>query len=184
MTVILKLGRRVPKNMGKIKTITHKATTLLREQDIMWHMIVDSLKIAKKKYDSGKYKGKTNITFLDMQKDVEEEDTFNDIEWQSLITQGDKKAEEQEYNEALGIYKSIKNIVKQRPSLNNKTEDNPLKGMFKKSRIIDEDKLKEAYAKGLENKEEQKAKDVLLELGIMTHVEWVEDYHDRDKGLE
>jgi len=166
MTVITKIGRRVPKSWFK-RTAT-KAKGLLSFQENIWLMVTQSFKIARSKANASD----TGIKF-EIIKDRESEDLHYEIEWMTIIIQGTEKQEKEEYEEAQMLYKNVaKHMKKEIP------KDPTMQKHFK-TKILSSEKVKDAYKKGYGAMHDSNMANKLLEMGILTHIEWKKDFDDR-----
>jgi hypothetical protein len=165
MTVKLHIGRRVPKNWFK-RTAT-KVKGLLSFQENMWQMVMQAMALAKRR---AKADGRL---IWNTHKEFESEDLHWQLEWFVISIQGTKDMEEEEYNETMVLYDSMgKHFKKDFP------QDANLAKFFKSS-MLSQEKLKEAYDKGYGAVENKSYANKLLEMGILTHIEWIPDYDSR-----
>lgn len=167
MTVKVHIGRRVPKSW--FRRTAAKAKGLLTFQENMWQMITKSLSTARKKaQNDGRMK------FI-IQKDFESEDINYQIEWRKVTIQGTPEMEEEEYNDTLKMYDKLgKNFKK------DIDKDDRLSAHFK-TKVLSPLQLKEAYSKGYGSIKNNNIVNKLLEMGIVTHVEWIKDYDTREE---
>lgn len=167
MTVIVHIGRRVPRSWYR-RTAT-KIKGLLTFQENIWQMIIKSLNIAKRRANNdGRIK--FNIT-----KEIEPEDMNYQLEWLKVIIQGTPDMEEDEYKDTLKLYDTLgKTFKKDYPV------DNNLAKHFK-TKKLSTFKVDEAYKKGYGAMENSNIANKLLEMGILTHVEKLDDYNSRDE---
>ena len=165
MTVKVHIGRRIPKNW--FKRTASKVKGLLSFQENMWQIIKQSMDLAKKR---AKADGRL---IWNTKKDFEPEDLHWQIEWYITEVQGTKEMEEEEYKEALSLYDNLgKHFNKEFPTDNNLSK-------FFNTKVLSQDKLKDAYDKGYGATEKKSIANKLLEIGILTHIEWVKDYETR-----
>lgn len=168
MTVVVRIGRRRPRKWYERLANTVKG--LLTFQENIWQMIKQSLKTAKKKANNSDEPIEYQLI-----KDTENEDMNYKIEWRKVIVQATKELEKEEYEEAQSLYDDLEdNLDKDFP------KDKEL------SKHLDTDKLsnskiEEAYEKGYGATKNKNISDKLLEMGILTHVEWIKDFDSRDK---
>jgi hypothetical protein len=167
MTVIFTVGRRVPKSWYR-RTLK-KIGGLITFQENIWLMISQALNMAKKKANaSGK------MVFV-MEKNTESEDMNYNIEWIKLTIQGNKEDEEINYNSSMKLYSGLTQTLKKEiPS------DDNFKKCFK-TKVLNMKQVDEAYKTGYGSLGNESMANKLLEMGILTHVEWVHDYEVRDK---
>jgi len=165
MTVLVTVGRRVPRSWFRRQAT--KVKGLLSFQENMWIMISQSLNMAKKKANaSGK------IKFV-LTKEREEEDMNYFIEWIKIIIQGTKEQEEEEYNEAMQMYQPLNKVFKK-----DFPRDDNLAKHFK-TKVLSGTKVDEAYNKGYGAIKDGNMANKLLEMGILTHIEWIKDFDTR-----
>lgn len=171
MTVIVNIGRRVPKNW--FKRTAGKIGGLISFQQNIWMMIDQSLNQAKKKANASG----TGILFV-KEPDRESEDMYYDIEWIKVRIQGTKEQEEDEYKDSLKMYASLGQVMKKELP-----KDKRL-GKHFKTKILTTEKVQEAYKKGYGAMEDNNMASKLLEMGILTHVEWIDDFDQREPVIE
>ncbi len=166
MSLIVKIGRRVPKNW--FKRTAGKLGGLITFQENLYIMISQSMQLGKKKCNNS---GKGEWVSM---KQTESEDLHYDIEWQIHIIRGDEKFEQEEFNDAMKLYDPLGKIIK---------KDFPIDGglgkVFK-TKVLTPEKLKEAYSEGYGAMTDKNISNKLLEMGILTHVEWIKDFDTRD----
>jgi hypothetical protein len=170
MTLYINIGRRVPKNWFKRQASNLKG--MLSFQENMWLMIKQSMSVAKKKANaSGK------IKFL-MTSEKENEDMNYQLEWLKIIIQGSKEAEEEEYNNTMKFYDKFNKVFKKDLPL-----DDRLKKHFVRSKILTPLQIEEAYQKGYGSIGSDNLANKLLEMGILTHVDWILDFDTREEEI-
>ena len=169
MTVIFHVGRRVPKSW--YRRTASRVKGLVTFQENIWQIICQSLPKAKKKADA--YGG---VNFS-LKKETESEDLHYQLEWRKIEIKGTPEIEEEEYNDILNMYgKLSKHMKKDFP-----VDDNMAKHF--KSTILNPKKVEEAYRKGYGSMENNNLANKLLEMGILTHVEWIKDFETRQEEL-
>jgi hypothetical protein len=166
MTVVMHVGRRVPRSW--FRAGIQKAKGVLSFQEHIWSIIKQSLNLAKKKANSSN----TGIKYV-ITNDSENEDLNYEIQWIKVIIQGDKKQELEEYEEAMGLYKPFNKVFKKEMPT-----DDRMKQHFK-TKILSTEKIKDAYEKGYGSIGDNNMSNKLLEMGILTHIELIEDYNSR-----
>lgn len=167
MTVMVHIGRRVPKNWAR--RVAQKAKGLVSFQENLWLIIKQSLSMAKKKANQA-----NELRFV-MTTDKENEDLNYQIEWLKVIIQGTKEQEKEEYDEAMALYKNFAKLLnKEIP------KDNNMKKHLK-TKILSPVKVEEAYNKGYGAVSDKNIANKLLEMGIVTHVELIDDYDSKDR---
>lgn len=165
MTVMINIGRRVPKRWFRRQADRVKG--LVSFQENIWVIIKQSLNLAKKKANTS-----GTINFI-LRIDHENEDLNYNIEWIKIIIQGDEKQEEEEYKEALQMYQPLAKIFKKEMPT-----DEVMKKHFK-TKMLSDIKVDEAYEKGYGAISDKNISNKLLEMGIMTHIEWIKDFDSR-----
>lgn len=169
MTVLINIGRRVPRSWFK-----RQATRIggfISFQENLWIIIKQSLSMAKKKANAS---GKINFT---MTTDRESEDLNYEIEWLKIIIRGNKELEKEEYEEALQLYQPLNKILKK-----SMPKNEHMKKHFK-TKILSSAQVDEAYKKGYGAINDNNLSNKLLEMGILTHIELIEDYDSRDNEI-
>ena len=161
MTIIVKIGRRLPRNF--FRRTAHKFKGLLTFQENMWLIIDRSMIIAKKKATASN----TGISFV-KQTYREPEDINFDIEWIIITIEGNPQQEQEEYDEAMGMYKGLKQLFKK-----DLPKDDTFMKPFKTTRLTTE-QLEKAYKAGYGAIGDNSISQKLLELGIMTYIEKIE----------
>ena len=173
MTLQVFIGRRVPR--GWVRRQTNRISTALAGQEHIWQMIKMSMSKAKKRANaSGK------ITWV-MTYDKEMEDLHYQLEWMRIIIKGDRPAEEDEYQDALKLYDPLGQILKKEF----KVTDEAKKTLGKqfKTKMLESKKVQQAYKKGAGAASDSNISNKLLELGIMTHIEWIQDFKIRKEEI-
>jgi len=165
MTLLICMGRRLPRNW--LKRTGSKAKGLLSFQQNIWMIISQSMNLAKKKANASK-----KLLFK-ITKDKEVEDLNYEIEWLKIMIQGNKEQEKEEYDESMMMYQTLSNVMKKEIP-----KDENLSRHFK-TKILSTAKVDEAYKKGYGAIAKSNIANKLLEMGILTHIELVDDYETR-----
>lgn len=135
-------------------------------------MIKQSLNLARRKAQVSK-----TIKFV-LTQDSEHEDLNYDLEWIKIVIQGSKEQEKEEYDEAMGLYRPLnKTFKKEMP------KDERMM-MHIKTKVLSTTKVDEAYKKGYGAIGDNNISNKLLEMGIITHIELIEDYDTRDEIIK
>lgn len=133
-------------------------------QENIWIMIDRSMTLAKKKANqSNTLKNFVKRTFR------EGENINYDLEWIEVTIQGTPDQEIEEYEEAMQMYKSLGQVLKKDIEMNEE-----LRKKFKTKRLTPK-QINEAYAAGYGSMENNSIAQKLLDLGIITHIEKVDD---------
>jgi hypothetical protein len=169
MTVILHIGRRVPRSWYR-RTAT-KVKGLMTFQENIWQMIIQSLNNAKKKANED---GRMKFVIT---KDIEFEDMNYQLEWRKVIIQGTPEMELEEYNDCMRLYTNLSKSFKKEFDV-----DDRLSKHFK-SKFFNAMKVEEAYKEGYGALENNNIANKLLEMGILTHIEWTKDFDSRDDSF-
>jgi len=170
MTVCVMIGRRVPK--AWFKRQAGKIAGLMTFQENMWQMLKQSFALAKRKCNkSGK--GEWIQTT-----EIEPEDLHYNIEWMKILIRGTEEFEKEEHEEALGLYAGFNKHFKKEF----KTDVN-MKKHFK-TKVLNATKIEDAYKKGYGTMGDTSIADKLIELGIITHIEWVKDFELRKDDIK
>lgn len=159
------VGRRLPRSW--LKRTGTKAKGLISFQTHMWTMIKQSMNMAKKKANVSK-----KLLFK-ITTDKEIEDLNYQIEWLKVVIQGNQEQEKEEYEEALQMYQPLGSIFKKEMP-----KDENL-GKHFKTKVLSAAKVDEAYKKGFGAVSSSNIANKLLEMGILTHVEMIDDYKTR-----
>lgn len=162
MTVIIKIGRRLPRNWAK--RLLTKTKGLMTFQENIWIIIDRSLTMAKRKAAQSP----TGVIFLKSNY-REVEDINFDIEWIEITIRGNPTQEEEEYNEAMGMYKSLGQLFK-----GELPKDEAFLKPFKTVRLSPE-QISNAYKEGYGAMENKSIAQKLLDMGILTHIEKIEE---------
>jgi len=165
MTLIINIGRRVERTWFKRNAQRVKGLISFREN--IWMMIKQSLNLAKRKATAS-----GTLKFV-MTHDVEIEDMHYQLEWLKIIIQGTKEQEEEEYNESMQLYSQLNKVFKKEMP----KDPNMMKHI--KSKVLSGVKVEEAYKKGYGAFNDNNLANKLLEMGIITHIEKVDDFASR-----
>ena len=171
MTLIVNIGRRVPKSF--FRRTVKRIGGLISFQENIWLMISQSLNLAKKKANAA-----GTLKFV-LTKEREVEDMNYFIEWIKIVIQGTEEQEKDEYEDTMQMYKQFNKVFK-------KTEmpkDERFSKHFK-TKILSSAQVQEAYKKGYGAIEDNNLANKLLEMGILTHVEWIKDFDSRDSEVK
>ena len=169
MTVEFHVGRRVPRNW--YKRTASKIKGLLTYQENIWQIICSSLSKAMKKANSH-----GGIVFK-MSKETEPEDLHYQLEWRKIKIVSTPEMEEDEYNDILNMYKKLGKVMKK-----DFDKDDRMSKHFK-TKILTSRQVSEAYTKGYGAIEDNNIANKLLEMGILTHVEWIKDFDEREDPI-
>lgn len=113
-----------------------------------------------------------------MTKETEFEDMNYQIEWIKIIIQGPEDREKEEYEEALGMYEPFSKILKK-----DMPKDEKMTKHFK-TKILNSEKVKQAYEQGYGAIDKNNISNKLLEMGILTHIEWIKDFDNREEKFK
>ena len=169
MTIYFKVGRRVPKRWFQRQA--SKVMGLINFQANLWIIIKQSLGLAKKKANASK-----TIDFV-MSTKTEEEDLHYAIEWVEIVIQGTREQEDDEYNDIMKLYNGLTKVFKKDYPV-----DNDMAKHFK-TKVLNITQVEEAYKKGYGASEGSTVAQKLLEMGILTHVEYIKDHDTREPVL-
>ena len=139
-------------------------------------MIKMSLQQARKKANAS-----GTIKFF-MTTESEIEDMHYQLEWIRIIIQGTEEQELDEYNDTLKMYEPMKKIFVKNIDSDEETKRN-MKRFFK-TKVLDMTQVKEAYRAGYGTACDSNLSNKMLEMGIITHVEWVKDFDQRAIDLD
>lgn len=138
-------------------------------QEHLYTIIKQSFNLAKRKANASN----TGIKFV-ITTDVEIEDLNYELNWLKIVVQGTKEQEEEEYKEAMAMYQPFGKIMKKEMPI-----DDGLKKFFK-TKILSPTQVEEAYKKGFGSVSDNNIANKLLEMGILTHIQLIQDYDTRD----
>jgi hypothetical protein len=144
-----------------------KAKGVFTFQEQLWSMINQSLDMAKK----AAHKAGT-LAFVKM-KEEEGEDISYKIEWVKIIIQGTEEQEKEEYEATLKLYSPLGKILRK-----DVAADENLKKYFQ-SKVLSLARVEEAYKEGFGSMDKNNISNKLLEMGILTHIEWLKDFDNR-----
>jgi len=164
MTVILQIGRRVPKRWTS--RIVNKVTGLISFQENIWLMISMGLNQAKKQITALNSTLANPMIYV-QEKFTESEDMRYNIEWIKIMMKGTKEQEEEEFNKAHKLYDELAKVMK-----DELPKDENLSRQFK-TKVVDETKLNEIYTEGYKSLSSSNIAKALLEMGILTDIEWI-----------
>jgi hypothetical protein len=165
MTLYIWIGRRVPKSWFRRQA--NRAYGLLTFQENIYQMIKQSMSLMKRKIDADG-RMKCTKTFED-----ESEDMYYNLCWMKITIQGPKEMEKEEYDEAQGLYKPLNKTFKKDLGVHD-----DLKKHFK-SKILSGEKVEAAYKEGYGAIGDNNLANKLLEMGILTYIELIDDYEGR-----
>lgn len=136
---------------------------LLTFQENIWLIISRSLTLAKKKATAA-----PGSLVFDKKTYREPEDLNYDLEWIEITINGNPAEEEEEYTEAMQMYKTLKQVFKK--------EFKPEEEMLKhfKTKQLTSQQLKKSYKAGFGSAKDNTLAQKLLELGILTYVEKID----------
>jgi len=171
ITLKILIGRRLPKSWFRrtAKTIGG----LISFQENIWIMINQSLSLAKKKANAD-----GRLKFV-MSKDRESEDLHYYIEWLKIIIQGNEEQEKEEYEETMQLYGPLNKVLTKKEI----PKDERLSKHFK-TKILSTAQVEQAYKKGYGAIQDNNLANKLLEMGILTHVEWIKDFNSREDEIK
>lgn len=167
MTVIVMVGRRVPKSWYRAGV--QKIKGIFSFQEHIWSIISQSFNLAKRKANASN----SGINFVVHRPHREDEDLNYQLEWIKVIIQGTREQEEEEYNEAMSMYLQFNKILKKESFKGEEMTK------YFGTAMLSPTQLNEAYEKGYGAVGDNNIANKLLELGILTHIEWVDDCDTR-----
>ena len=171
MSLVIHIGRRVPKKWFKRQM--SRAAGLITFQENMWVMICQSMNLGKRKCNQ------SGMGTWVQTKEMESEDLHYNIEWLKIIIRGSEEFEKEEYEDSMKFYGAFHKHFKKEfnPDIN-------LKKHFK-TKILNATKVEDAYKKGYGAMgEDSNIANKLLEMGILTHIEWVKDFELRKDDIK
>lgn len=169
MTVKIKIGRRVPKNWAK-RTL-QKIGGLISFQENLWIIINSSISLAKRKANA------SGIVKFIVTKKTENEDLHYQLEWIEIIIQGSEEAEADEFKDMQNFYLPLNKIMKKEMP-----KDENFSKHFK-TKVLSLESMQKAYKEGYGAIDNNTLANKILEMGILTHIEWIKDYDHREVDL-
>lgn len=167
MTVYIKFGRRRSKSWKS--RAFEKLKGLMTFQENIWIIILQQMRAAAKKANKSQEDIKMHhYTFK------EPEDQFYELEWFNLTIQGSKERELEELEEAQNMHKKFGKLFKK--DINS---DPRLSQTFRSKRVPLKI-VRECYTKGYGSADNKNISNKLLEMGILTHISYVDDYGTRE----
>lgn len=110
---------------------------------------------------------------------TESEDEFWELEWFMMTIVGSKEMELNEYEDSQNLYKKLGKLFKKDIG-----SDPNLSKTFKSKRVPLKT-VRECYTKGYGAADDKNISNKLLEMGILTHIEYKDDYDTREsRNLE
>ena len=167
MTVIVNIGRRVPKSWFRRQAT--RIGGLISFQENIWLIVKQSLGMARKKANA------SGTIVFNMTHEKESEDMNYDIQWIKITIRGTKEQEKEEYEDSLKLYDPLGKIFKKEMP-----KDERLSKQFK-TKVLNSVKVDEAYKEGYGAMSDKNVANKLLEMGIITHVEWLDDFDSRQE---
>jgi len=165
MTVVVRVGRRVPQSWFRRTAV--KVKGLMTFQENIWQIITQSFIKAKRKANAD-----GRLQFV-LQSDREREDLHFYLEWKTIFIRGTEEMEEEEYKDSLKMYDKLSAHFKK-----DFPKDERLSKQFK-TKVMSMKKVDECYKEGYGVVKEQSISDKLLEMGILTHIDWKKDFDER-----
>ena len=150
------------------KRLATKAKGLMTFQENIWQIICDSLNKAKKKAQ------KDGRLYFNITKEVEPESMHYQIDWRKVIIKGTPEMEQEEYEESQKMYDALQKNFKKDFDV-----DENMSKQFN-TKMLNPEKVKDAYSKGYGAVKNKNISDKLLEMGILTYIEKIDDYESRD----
>lgn len=174
MTLVVRVGRRVPKSF--MNKSLQKIKQYMNFQEELWLILKRSFNISRKKFQNGKMSPEGRMDTYDIKEEREDEDNEHEIQWLVMTIQGDQQCEKAEHDEAMSMYKDVKSILRRKPKIMKKEVG--MQGWFK-SKLVSSEKIEQAYEKGYGAKGDNSIQEILLEMNILTHIELIDDYVER-----
>jgi hypothetical protein len=147
----------------------NKVQSVLTFQEHLWSMINQAFYMMKKKANNSNTGVKVVII-----KDREIENLNYELEWLKITIQGNEEQELEEYNESQNLYKQFSRVFKKEIPT-----DDRLKEVFK-TKVLSNEKIMDAYKTGYGSISDNNIANKLLEMGIITHIEFIHDYNSRN----
>lgn len=169
MTVIFQVGRRLPRSWYKRQA--NRIKGLISFQENIWLIIKQSLQLAKRKANAD---GRLKFV-ITYHKEIE--DLHYELDWIKVLIQGTEEQEKEEYEDCLKIYDKLSKQFKKEFPVNEH-----LKKHFK-TKMLSPMQIEDAYKKGYGAMEKNNISNKLLEMGILTHIEWIKDFDSRTSDV-
>jgi hypothetical protein len=168
MVVTIKIGRRIPRNF--FKSVAYKTAGLFTFQENMWLIICRALQMSKNECDN-RPEEQVKIT---IQNKEEEDGLHYKFQWRIMnISSIFPEKEKEEYDVFMTLYEKVGAI---RKVLNQKVDANSdMTKTLKGSKIMSETQWEEAKKAGYGAMNNKDISSKLLEMGIITHIEWKPD---------
>jgi hypothetical protein len=161
----MEIGRRIPRNW--FKRGFQKMGDIITMQEQTWYLITSSINLTKKRANQSN----TGLIFI-TETDKEPEDINYQIEWLHLTIKGTPDQEADEYKDMLKFYEPLGKVFEKNPFKNSNNTD--FTSMFK-SKIVNAAKIEKMYKEGINESGANTIQNKLLELGILSHIEWIKD---------
>lgn len=174
MTLYVRIGRRVPKNW--MKRQIYKMQGLLSFQENLWIMINQSFNLARRRCIAT---SKPKMVFEILKKQESESIRYN-LEWIVIVVQGLPEQEKEEHQEIQSLNEQLVKRFTSAQIPDSAMENDELKKVFK-TKILTPEKLKKVFEAGHQQTAQSSIAAKLLEMGIITDIELVEDYNTRDE---
>lgn len=172
MVVTIKVGRRIPRNF--FKGVAYRAAGLFTFQENMWQIITRALQMAKSACDD---KPEEQI-IITMQNKEEDDGLHYKFQWKIMnISSIFPEKEKAEYDVFMTLYDKVGAI---RKVLDMKVEANAdMSRAVRDSKVMSEAQYDEAKSAGYGALKNKDIASKLLEMGIITHIEWKPDKEAR-----
>ena len=172
MTVLIKVGRRVPRAKGNnwFSKRLNKARNLDMIQSHIWKTVGYGLGLATAKM--GQYQKKNPDTFQFTKTKYKEKETLNyDIEWIEIVITSTPELEEEEYNASLKLFSNLENlpVLKKYKEGDNVEIDEELAANY--AHKVKKGKVKKMLDAGYERVKGLTLSKSLNDVGILTIVE-------------
>lgn len=166
MVVTIKIGRRVPRQF--FKGAAYKAAGLLTFQENIWLIIGRALQMSKNLCDQ---RPEEQVTMTVQNKD-EDDGIHYKFQWKIVtVSSIIPSKEKEEYDAFMMLYEKLGNTMKN--LLNKDVEKNSeISRTLKNSKVMTEKQWEEAKEAGYGALNNRDIASKLLEMGIITHIEW------------
>lgn len=172
MTIILMLGRRVPK--AWFRRQAHTIGNLISFQEHLWMMIKQSINMAKKRANQ-----ESDLVF-NVSMEHENEGLNTRLEWLKVVIQGTEEQEASEYADIQNFYKPFGKLFKKDIDFNEASKAPE----FFKTKMLNMTKLDDAYKNAYGCISDKNIANKMLELGIMMFPELIKDYNKKDRSID
>lgn len=168
MTLLIKIGRKIPKGWMQRQLATVRS--LMTFQENLWWMIRRSMSLARRKAQESD----TGVMFYitDEEENLADDPRFK-LQWIIVTVQGTKEQELAEHADALKMYEPFGRVMKGSDEFSIASD---FSERVAASKFLTGKQLDEVYEHGYKHVSDSNMANKLLEMGIITHIELLDDY--------